>query len=392
LADLQVGSALAVCPGPSEAGQERSRHVLGWLALSLLCAALTACTASTPDGESLVVRPDLRNADGNPLVRVVATTTQIADLARNVGGELVHVDAILSANVDPHDFTLGPGDLQRIAFADVILVNGAGLEDTWMGPLVHADRHGVLVMVSKRGARRVALPASTASYGPGWGELIIPVAVTSIGVKLLPGGRGAPQGDPHIWLAVPNAVQMALNIRDALISVAPPYASYYKANAARYVRELDALDKDIVRQITLFPRSQRTLVTCYGGLGYYATRYGLTLVDLSFPCASAGMGASSQDTLIAQLRREHVKTIVLEASMNHSVGEQIGRDAGTRVVTDLYGEALGLPGSAGDTYIKMMRHNTEVIVSALTSLSSATRVLKSSSGLLGELEADRRGW
>jgi ABC-type Zn uptake system ZnuABC Zn-binding protein ZnuA len=300
-------------------------------------------------------------------VRVVATTTQIADLARNVGGELVHVDSILSANVDPHDFTLGRGDLQRIAFADVILENGVGLEDAWMGPLVRADRHGVRVLVTRRGARRLVPSASTASYGSNWSEVIIPVVVVSRGVKLLPGGQGAPQGDPHVWLAVPNALQMTLNIRDALIAVAPPYASYYRANAARYVTELDALDRAIVREIAILPASHRTLVTCYGGLGYYATRYGLALVDLSIPCASAGMRASTQDMgeLIARIRREHATTVVLEASMDQSLADQIARGAGVRVIADFYGEALGLPGSTGDTYFKMMWHDTDAIVSGL---------------------------
>jgi len=330
--------------------------VTGAVVTILLCAVLCGNAGAAWTGEPLV-RPDLRNADGEPMLRVVATTTQLADLARNVGGVLAHVDAVLSANVDPADFQLGPGDLQRLAFADIIVENGAGLEDAWMAPVRRGDPRGVRVVVTKWGAR--ALPEDGRRYGPPWGEVIVPVAVASRGLAAPPRAHG----DPQLWFAVPNTVRMVENIRDALSAVAPSYAAYFHWNAARYVAELNALDLAIARSIATLPRERRTLVTTYGGLAYYAARYGLTFVRLAIP--SPGAGRADVAALVARVRAQHVKAIVVTASADPEVTAEVARQAGVRVVSDWYGDALGLPGSDGDTYVKMMRYDTDAIVTAL---------------------------
>lgn len=315
-------------------------------------------------------RPDLRNADGEIMLRVVATTTQIADFARNVGGDLAHVDALLSPNVDPRDFELGPGDLQRIAWADVIVINGIGLDDHWILPLRHGNPRGIPVVVTARraftpgGARY--LPQIADGDGPQWRGLTVPVAVASRGVKVLPEDR-ASRGDPHIWFAVPNAVQMVLNIRDALAAAAPPYAGHYAANAARYIAHLQALDASMARQVAALPPARRAFVTTSHAFRYFAWRYGLRLVTVEVPAASREGQAAAPPlgALVAHIRAQHANAIFLDPSVSPTVSEQIGRLAGVRVVTGLYDEALGLPGSDGDTYIKMMLFDTTLIVSAL---------------------------
>jgi ABC-type Zn uptake system ZnuABC Zn-binding protein ZnuA len=299
------------------------------------------------------------------MLRVVAATTQIADLALNIGGDLARVDALLSANVDPRDFELGPGDLQRLAWADVILENGVGLEDAWIKPLRHGNRSGIPVVTTPRGVRY--LPGDAGNYGPSWRGVTIPEADTSRGVQVLPAGPHSPRGDPHIWFAVPNAIQMASNIRDALVEAAPSYGGYFQANAARYVEKLRALDADIVRQMAALPHSHRAFVTSSDAFRYFASRYGLALVVVEIPPASAEGQVSAQRlaALVAQIRALHVKAIFLDPSVGTPLGEQVGRDAGVRVVTTLYTSALGLPGSDGDTYIKMMRSDTAMIISTL---------------------------
>jgi ABC-type Zn uptake system ZnuABC Zn-binding protein ZnuA len=297
------------------------------------------------------------------MLRVVATTTQIADLARNVGGDLAHVDGILSANVDPGDFELGPGDLQRISWADLVLKNGVGLEDAWLAPLEAGTQ--IPVVVTDRGVRllpgnrrSLAAPAPTASA--------VPVVVTSRGVDVLPASQMNPRGDPRVWSAVPNAVRMVVNIRDAFSAAAPPYASYYyQANSARYIKQLWALDEEILRQISMLPRSRRTLVTTFNTFRYYAARYGLTLVTVKIPGDESPASDQEVSALAGRIREQHVQAIFVDHAVSASVAQRIGREAGVRVVTDLYGETLGLPGSDGDTYLKMMRHDTAVIVAAL---------------------------
>jgi ABC-type Zn uptake system ZnuABC Zn-binding protein ZnuA len=270
-------------------------------------------------------------------LRIVATTTQVADLARNVAGTAAHVQGILPPNVDPHDYEAVPGDLQKVASADLILENGVGLEDAWLLPLLQSVR------------RRVR------------------IVDTSRGVSLLPGSRETPRGDPHIWFAIPNAAQIVVNIRDALMSVDPQNAAVYRANAARYVPQLDALDKYIFQQIAMLPPARRRLVTTHDAFSYYVRRYGLTLVGAVIPSTSTEAQASAQHLaqLVAQIRAQHVKAIFVEPSVNPKLAQQVGQEAGVRVVTNLYGDTLGPVGSDGDTYLKMMRHDTDVIVGAL---------------------------
>jgi len=267
----------------------------------------------------------------------VATTTQVADLARNVAGTAAHVEGILPANVDPHDYEAVPGDLEKIASADLIVENGAGMEDAWLVGLLQSAH------------RRVR------------------VVDTSRGVALLPGSRESPKGDPHIWFAVPNAAQMVVNIRDALVFADRTHAAEYRAAAARYVGQLDALDKYIFTQIATLPRERRKLVTSHDALSYYTGRYGLTLVGAVIPSTSTEAQTSAQHLaqLVALIRSQRVKAIFLETSVNPKLGQQIGREAGVRVITTLYGDTLGPAGSPGDTYIKMMRYDTDLIVSAL---------------------------
>lgn len=304
-------------------GRSGRFSVLGCLAATLVCLVVYAGTGPRADA-------------GRPL-RIVATTTQVADLARNVAGTAARVDGILPANVDPHDYQAVPGDVEKIAAADLILENGVGLEDDWMVGLLRSVRRGVRVVDTSRGA------------------------------ALLPASREAPKGDPYVWFAVPNAAQMVVNIRDALAFADPPHAAYYRANAAQYVRQLDALDKYIFAQIATLPRAQRKLVTSHVAFSYYLTRYKLTLVGAVIPSTSTEAEPSAQHLvrLVAQIRSRRVKAIFVETSVNPRLADQIGRETGVRVVTDMYGDTLGPAGSPADTYIKMMRYDTDLIVSAL---------------------------
>lgn len=342
---------------PGGAGRIRIARVLAPAVVLALCTAAYAGAEPVPDG-GVLPPPALRNADGMPMLRVVATTTQIADLARSVGGDLAHVDAILSANVDPRDFELGPGDLQRISWADLVLTNGVGLEDAWLGPLEQGNQ--IPVMIAYGGVR--LLPGNRR---PVTGAFTVPVAVTSRGVTVLPESKAGLRSDPYIWFDVRNAVRMVVNIRDAFSAPAPSYAGYYQANAARYIEQLRALDHDIAQKIAALPRSRRTLVTGSKAFRYYAARYGLTLVTVEIPQSEGPEAAAGLAAIAAGIRAQHVKAILVDSSVDAAAAQQIGRAAGVRVVSDLYGEALGLPGSDGDTYIKMMRHDTDVIVAAL---------------------------
>ncbi|HEY4725572.1 MAG TPA: metal ABC transporter substrate-binding protein [Actinomycetota bacterium] len=272
--------------------------------------------------------------DGDRRLRVVATTTQVADLAANVGGDRVRVTSLLKPGIDPHDYEPSPADIDAIAHADLVLENGVGLE-AWLGDTVD----------------------SSGFDGP--------VVDTSQGVRLRMAGG---EVDPHIWQDPRNAERMAANIERGLAAAEPSAATTFQANLAAYTRQLQALDSEVQRQIDSL--ANKRLVTNHDAFGYYIDRYGLQFVGSVIPSFDTSAELSGRDIadLVAEIKATRVKAVFSETSLPPRTAETIAREAGVKVVEGedaLYGDTLGPRGSDGDTYLKMIRHNTRTIVSNL---------------------------
>ena len=275
--------------------------------------------------------------DGSARLRVVATTTQIGDFARNLGGDRIALTVLLKPNQDAHDFAPQPSQIKDLAQADVVLRNGVGLDDFVSKSLGSAPKASVVIV--------------------------------STGVQLLAGSDAgeASGSDPHVWFSVANASKMVENVRLALADADPAGATYYKDNAARYLALLDDLDKRITSDVAQIPPACRRLVTNHDVFGYYAAAYGLQVVGSVIPSLSTNAQPSAADVaeIVRRIRQENIPAIFSEASANPALINQVAREAGVKVVSDLYADSLGPKGSAGDTYIKMMESNTRTIVEAL---------------------------
>jgi ABC-type Zn uptake system ZnuABC Zn-binding protein ZnuA len=303
---------------------------MGRRRVALLAACLAAllaagCSGSGGDAEG----------DGGGRLRVVATTTQVADLAVNVGGDRVQVTSLLRPGIDAHDYEPSPADIDALAHADLVLQNGVGLEE-WLDDTIE----------------------SSGFDGP--------VVDTSQGVRLRQAGGEA---DPHIWQDPGNAQVMAANIERGLAAAEPAGAAAFAANLAAYTRELRALDAEVERQVDSL--ANRKVVTNHDAFGYYLDRYGLELVGSVIPSFDSSAELSGRDIrdLVDKVRAARVKAIFSETSLPPRAAETIGREAGVTVVVGsdaLYGDALGPPGSDGDTYLEMIRHNTATIVGNLS--------------------------
>jgi ABC-type Zn uptake system ZnuABC Zn-binding protein ZnuA len=286
------------------------------------------CSSAAPAG----------SGDANPqgrILNVVATTTQVADFATNVGGDRVRVTSLFKPNVDPHDYEPSPADIDAIARADLVVENGAGLE-TWLHDTV----------------------ASSGFRGP--------VVDTSQGVRLRQVGG---ETDPHIWQNPRNAQLMAANIERAMATADPADAAAFRANLDAYSEQLQALDTEVQRQIDSL--ANRKLVTNHDAFGYYVDRYGLQFVGSVIPSFDTSAELSGRDIrdLVAKIKATKVEAVFSETSLPPRTAETIAREAGVKVVEGenaLYGDSLGPPGSDGDTYLKMVRHNTRTIVSNLS--------------------------
>ncbi len=269
-------------------------------------------------------------------LRVVATTTQVQDFARVIGGDQVQVTGILKPNVDAHDYEPSPADLDAIARADVLIENGVGLEEWLQDTIRSAGFDGTLVDASQ-------------------------------GVQLREGGEEGK--DPHVWMDPRNAKLMVANIQRGLAEARPSDAASFKTNLDGYTAQLDALDASIAERIGGL--ANKKLVTNHDAFHYYVDRYGLEFAGSIIPSfdTSAELSAKSVQDLVAKIKATKVKAIFSESSLPPETAEAIGREAGIKVVAGedaLYGDALGPAGSDADTYLKMMEHNTSTIVAALS--------------------------
>lgn len=262
---------------------------------------------------------------------VVTTTTQLTDFARAVGGAQVDVYGILKPNVDAHDFEPSPGDIARLAGATVIVKNGIGLE-SWFEPTIKNAGTKATIVEAASGVRST--------------------------------------GDPHVWQDPRNAKVMVHAIAAAFAAADPAHRADYEANEAAYTAELDRLDAEIANEISSL--ANKKIVTNHDAFRSYIDRYGLEFVGSIIPGfdSQAELSARDVSNIVSLIKATGVKAVFSESSLPPRTAEAIARDAGVRVVAgedSLYGDSLGAPGSAGDTYLKMLRHNTRVIVENLGS-------------------------
>ncbi len=243
---------------------------------------------------------------------VVATTTQVADWAREIGGPDVDVHQILRPNTDPHEYEPRPDDVAATTDARVVFESGEGL-DGWVSKLV-----------------------SAAGGDPARVDLADAVPI-----------RRA--GDAHWWHDPRNVEAAAAAIAAALGRADPAHRAAYATRARRYQTRIRRLDAELRRCIAQVPPRARLLVTDHDALGYFADRYGLRVVGAVIPSLSTAAQASAGEStrLIDLIEREHVRAVFPEASVNARLAEAIARASGATARYRLYGDTLGPAGSSG---------------------------------------------
>jgi ABC-type Zn uptake system ZnuABC Zn-binding protein ZnuA len=300
------------------------------LLTALLAAAAVAGGCGSPSGGS--------SGSG---VAVVATTTQLADFTRAVGGDRIRLTQILQPNTDPHDYEPRPADVRNTAGARLVLTSGDKL-DTWMGDVVKQ---------SGGGATTVDVGATVPYHRAGQSS-----------------GPEASKYDPHWWHDPRNAEAAVTAIRDALTRAEPSARSTFAANADRYLAQLRRLDTGIESCMSRVPRGERKLVTDHDAFGYFTQRYGIDVVGAVIPSQTtqAQPNARSVAKLVSQIKRQGVKAIFPESSINPKLAQAIARQTGADASATLYGDTLGPKGSAGETYLAMEHANATAMVDGFT--------------------------
>jgi ABC-type Zn uptake system ZnuABC Zn-binding protein ZnuA/ABC-type Mn2+/Zn2+ transport system permease subunit len=303
-------------------------------------AALAAATAAA----IAVVGAGCGGSDSSKAsngVSVVATTTQVGDWARLVGGDAVDVHQILTPGTDPHDYEPRPDDVSETADAQLVFASGDEL-DAWIDEVV-SD--------SGSDAKVIDLGASVPVKLPGEPE-----------------GEEASMFDPHWWHDPRNAEGAVSEIAAELSAADPGDRSTFEANASAYIEKLHRLDRGIRACIESVPPSDRKIVTDHDAFGYFADRYGIQVVGAVIPSQTTQAQPSAQDlTDLADLvRQEEVKAVFPANSLSPKLAEAIASQTGASADYTIYSDTLGPQGSSADTYLDMEQANANALVEGFT--------------------------
>lgn len=280
-------------------------------------------------------------AASNSSYRVVATTSVFADLARLALGDTVQIDSIVPAGIDVHTFEPAPSDAAKIAAADLILMNGLGLDD-WVSSLIEAAQQSDVNVV------RLGEDLNTVGT---WSYLASP--------------EGDPEHayDPHVWLDPAGAELYVKRIAERVSQEQPELASAIAATSANGLAQIRALDVEVSAMFAAIPAENRKIVTFHDAFGYYARAYDITIVGVAI--ASPGQDPSAREiaALIDAIRASGVTTVFSEVQFPSKVLTSIAAETGATVLADLYSDALGT--APGDTYLGAMRANATAIAASM---------------------------
>ncbi|MCX5734030.1 MAG: metal ABC transporter substrate-binding protein [candidate division NC10 bacterium] len=283
--------------------------------------------------------PDFALA-ANPL-SVVTSNTVLADLVANVGGDKVRVRSLAPAGTDPHTFQPTPDSIRTLSQARVAFFNGSGLEEWWDKTIHSVKKPDVPVIELSKGLATIRMPGHS------------------------PDGQSHAEGqDPHVWLD-PNLVKAYVDkIRDALSQADGANSGFYADRAKTYQVKLDELDAWIRTEVEKIPIARRKIVTFHDAFQYFAHRYGLAVKGFVVVSPGKEPSAKALAELTRRIKEERIPAVFAEADFNAKLLEVLAKDAGVKVVTNLYDGSLS-SGPPADTYINMLRHNVTQTVNAL---------------------------
>jgi ABC-type Zn uptake system ZnuABC Zn-binding protein ZnuA len=293
------------------------------IVLTIITSALSGC--GTPSDQT----------QGRSAPVILTSTTILADITRNIAGDRVEVDSLLPIGIDPHSYQPTPQDAAKLSKSKLLIINGAGYE------------HFLESLLENAGGERTIIEASS-------------------GITPREDADGEHGIDPHMWLDPSYIVRYVENIRDGLIQFDPAGEAVYKSNAETYIQQITELDAWIMEEVNQVPAEKRLLVTNHEALGYFAERYGFTVVGTVVESFSSDASPSAQQMagLIDQIKASGAPAIFLDAGDTMSLAQQIADETGARVITELHLESL-TDGSPAATYIDMMKQNVTQIVNAL---------------------------
>ena len=264
-------------------------------------------------------------------IRVVASFSILGDFAKNVGGEHVEVTTLVGRDSDAHVYTPAPADVKKIADAQLVIINGLGLEG-WLPRLLQSS-----------GSKAVVVTATD-------------------GITPLKTGSAV---DAHAWQSVVNAKRYVINIRDALVAADPADAAAFRANADGYLAKLDDLDHDVRAAVAQIPPPRRKVISTHGAFGYFAAAYGVEFIAPFGISTDSEPSARDIADIITKIRTLKIPAVFLENISDDRLIRRLAAETGVKVGGTLYSDSLSAQNGDAPTYIDMVRHNIMALTIAL---------------------------
>jgi manganese/iron transport system substrate-binding protein len=318
------------------------------IVFTFVVGSLVSCSQSTPTTETSSTQSPATNSE---LPKVVATTSVLCDITKQIAGETIDLTCLLKSGVDAHVYAPVPEDRKAIENARLILYSGYDLEPSLIKVIQATSNTAPKIAVAEKAVTK-------------------PIIGEEHGHEHEEGDReaaGEEVPDPHIWHDAGNGILMAEVIEQNLAKLAPNNRELYTKNAEALKAELTQIDSWIKSQIATIPKSNRKIVTTHDAMGYYAAAYNI-------PVEGALQGLSTEEKptatrvkkLVDEVKITKVPTIFAEVVVNPKLIETVAKESNVKLSDrELYSDSLGEPGTQGDTYPKMLVANTETIVKGL---------------------------
>jgi len=268
-------------------------------------------------------------------LNVVTSFSVLGDMVQQVGGEHVHVDTLVGPDGDPHTFEPSPKDSVLLSKADVVVVNGLGLEG-WLDRLVKASGFKGKLVVASEGVKTHMLDED-----------------------------GKTVTDPHAWNSAANGALYAQNILAGLVKADPQDEAALNASGQKYIAQLKEIDGWAKARFNAIPLAKRKVLTSHDAFGYFGRAYGVTFMAPQGLSSESEASAAQVGALINQIKADGVHTWFMENQLDPRLVKQIATATGAQPGGELYPEALSKPGGVADSYVKMLRHNVESLANSM---------------------------
>lgn len=267
-------------------------------------------------------------------LKVVASFSIVGDMVKTIGGDAIDLTTLVGPDEDAHAYEPTPADAKTIADADIVIVNGLGLEG-WMGKLVTSSGYTGPVISAI--------------------EKVTPLDFSDEGLSQ----------DPHAWQSLKNAKLYVTTICDALVKNDPEHAAAYRASAEKYLAQLDKLDIWTKKEIGRIPPERRKVITSHDAFAYFGKEYGVTFIAPQGISTDSQPSAAHVAQLIDQIRHDNVQALFFENMTDTRLIKQLQTDANAHIGSTLYSDALSPAGGPAPTYLAMFQYNVSQLVNGM---------------------------